>query len=111
MRILGEEIRLKENLGFSLKRYSIWWFALLITIIFDYFSTLYFVQKYGVKVEGNLLVKGLITHHGVLFGVLVAKILQVSAVAVFASLHQKLGNVFLFIVIFFNLWAVFVNTH
>lgn len=81
MRILGEEVRLKENLGFSLKRNSIWWFALLIT------------------------------HPGLVIGVPGAKILQVSAVTVFVSLHQKLGNLFLFIVVFFDLWAVFVNTH
>ena len=111
MRILDEEIQLKENLGFSLKRYSIWWFALFITMIFDYFSTLYFIQKYGVEVEGNPLVRGLITRLGLVIGVLVAKFLQVSAVIVFVSLHQRLGNLFLFIIVFFNLWAVFVNTH
>jgi len=61
MKNLGEEVRLKENLCFSLKRYSIWWFALLITMIFDYFSTLYFIQKYGdigkPKISKSLLHK------------------------------------------------------
>ena len=111
MRILDEEVHLKENFDFSLKRYRVWWLILIITTVFDYFSTLYFVQKYGVASEGNLLVSWLIRNLGIVIGVLVAKGLQISAVTVFVSLHKRLGNLFMFIVILFNLWAIVVNLH
>jgi len=111
MRILDEEVNLKENFGFSLMRYRVRWLVLLITAVFDYFSTLCFVQKYGVASEGNVLVSWLIRNLGLVTGVLFAKILQISVVAVFASLHKRLGNLFLFIIILFNFWAIVVNLY
>ncbi len=51
MEILGSEINLKENLSFSLKRYRVWWAILIVTIIFDYLTTLYFVSKLSSAAE------------------------------------------------------------
>lgn len=109
MRILDQEIPLRENLEFSLNRYRVWWIILLVTMIFDFFSTLYFIEIHGVAVEGNSLVRFLIGNFGLVSGVLIAKILQLFPVTVFASLHQRLGNIFLLIVVLFNFWAVVVN--
>ena len=109
MQILDQEIPLKENLRFSLKRYTAWWIILLVTMIFDFFTTLYFVEKYGVATEGNSLVSWLIRNLGLVAGVFVGKLLQLFSVTVFVSLHQKLGNIFLLIVVLFNFWAVVVN--
>lgn len=110
MQILDQEIPLKENLRFSLKRYRVWWIILLVTMVFDFFTTLYFVEKYGVETEGNSLVSWLIRNLGLVAGVFIGKILQLVPVTVFVSLHKKLGNIFLLIVILFNFWAVVVNT-
>ena len=109
MRILDQEIALKENLAYSLSRYRVWWVILLVTMVFDFFTTLYFVEKYGVVAEGNSVVGWLIGNLGLAGGVLIAKLLQLFSVTVFVSLHQKLGNVFLLIVVLFNFWAVVVN--
>lgn len=109
MRILDQEIPLKENLAYSLNRYRAWWIILLVTMTFDFFTTLYFVEKYGIAAEGNALVSWLIGILGLPVGVFIAKLLQLSSVTVFASLHRKLGNVFLLIVVLFNFWAVVVN--
>jgi hypothetical protein len=109
MQILDQEIPLKENLRFSLKRYKVWWIILLMTMIFDFLTTLYFVDKYGVASEGNSLVSGLILTLGLVAGVFVGKLLQLFSVTAFVSLHQKLGNVFLLVVVLFNFWAVVVN--
>jgi hypothetical protein len=109
MKILDEEIHLKENLGISLKRYRFWWAILLVTMILDYLTTLNFVDKYGVITEGNLVVVWLIKNLGPGCGVFVGKLLQLAAVTIFVCLHQKLGNLFLLVVILFNCWAVAVN--
>ena len=78
-------------------------------MVFDFLTTIYFVDKYGLEAEGNFLVSWLIRHAGLAGGVLLAKILQLLPVTIFASLHQKLGNIFLLIVVLFNFWAVVVN--
>lgn len=109
MQILDQEIPLKENLRFSLKRYTVWWVILLITMIFDFFTTLYFVEKYGLVTEGNSVVSWLIRNFGLAAGVFVGKLFQLFSVTVFVSLHQKLGNIFLLIIVLFNFWAVVVN--
>ena len=109
MRILDQEIQLRENLRFSLTRYRAWWIVLLVTVVLDFFTTLNFIDKYGVAVEGNSVVSWLIQNLGLAGGVLIAKLLQLVSVTVFVSLHQKLGNVFLLVVVLFNVWAVVVN--
>lgn len=109
MLILDQEIPLKENLRFSLKRYRVWWIILLVTMVLDFFTTLYFVEKYGVVTEGNSVVGWLIRNLGLVAGVFFGKLLQLFSVTVFASLHQKLGNIFLLVVVLFNFWAVVVN--
>ena len=110
MKLLGSEINLKENLRFSLNRYLIWWIILLITIVFDYLTTLYFVSKLGADAEANNIVAWLINHLGLSLGVFIGKCLQLLAVVLFASLSQRLGNLFLLIVILLNCWAVVMNT-
>jgi len=44
MKILDSEINLKENFLFSITRYRIWWIILLITMVFDYLTTVNFVK-------------------------------------------------------------------
>jgi uncharacterized protein YqgC (DUF456 family) len=110
MQILGEELSFKENLIFSLRRYRVWWLILFVTIIFDYLSTLYFVEKFGADTEANHVVRWLIENFGVLIGTFIGKLLQLVAVVLFVCLHRRLGNLFLLIVILLNCWAVVMNT-
>lgn len=110
MKILGSEIDLKQNLLYSFNRYGVWWIILLVTIVFDYLTTLYFVSKLGAEAEANQVVAWLINHVGLYLGVLIGKLLQLAAVVIFVSLNQKLGNLFLLIVILLNCWAVVMNT-
>ena len=94
MKILDTEINLKENLKFSIKRYRIWWVILLVTMIFDYLTTINFVSKIGVEAEANHVVSWLITHLGLYIGLLIGKLLQLFSVVMFVCLNQRLGIYF-----------------
>jgi hypothetical protein len=109
MKVLGEEIAFKDNLWFSLKRYPAWWLILLVTIIFDFFSTIFFVDQSGVSAEANLVVGWLMTNLGVYTGLVIGKLLQLISVVVFVCLNRRLGNLFLLVVILLNSWAVVIN--
>ena len=56
MRLLDQEIKLRENLVYSLNRYPLWWIILIITIFFDFLSTSVFVLGVddGLKLIGTL---------------------------------------------------------
>ena len=110
MNVLGSEINFKENLLFSINKYQVWWLILLVTIIFDYLTTLYFVSMLGPDAEANEVVGWLIRALGLHVGVIVGKSMQLISVILFVSLSQRLGNLFLLIVILLNCWAVVMNT-
>jgi hypothetical protein len=110
MKVLGEEIAVKENLVFSFNRYLIWWLILLVTMVFDYVTTIFFVSRNGIGAEANMVVKWLIEDQGVAIGVFIGKLLQLISVIIIVSLHRRLGNMFLLIVILLNCWAVVLNT-
>ena len=110
MKILGADINLKENFLFSLKRYLVWWAILIVTIIFDYLTTLYFVSKLGPDAEANKVVAWLIHNLGPYLGVLIGKLMQLVSVILIVSLSKKAGNLFLLIIILLNCWAVVMNT-
>lgn len=110
MKILDSEIKFKENILFSLNRYTVWWVILLVTMIFDYITTLYFVSKLGVQAEANQVVGWLIKNVGLYVGLFFGKLVQLVSVVLFVSLSQRLGNLFLLVVILLNCWAVVINT-
>lgn len=110
MKILGSEVTIKENLLFSLSRYLIWWLILLITMAFDFLTTLYFVSKLGADTEANMVIRWLISNLGLSTGVLIGKLFQLISVVMFACLHRRLGNIFLLVIILLNCWAVVINT-
>ena len=110
MKVLGSEINFKENFLFSLKEYQVWWLILLVTIIFDYLTTLYFVSELGPDAEANKVVSWLIRALGLHVGVFLGKSMQFISVVLFVSLSQRLGNLFLLIIILLNCWAVVMNT-
>ena len=110
MKLLDTEINVKENLIFSLNRYPIWWLILIVTMIFDYLTTINFVTKIGVEAEANQVVAWLISNLGLYLGLFIGKLLQLFSVVMFVCLHQRLGNLFLLITILLNCWAVVINS-
>ena len=110
MNILGETIEFKKNLRFSLRRYRVWWVILIVTMLFDIFTTYAFISKYGVAAEANLTTRFFMLNLGSGAGNAIGKIGQLVAVVGFAGLHQRLGNIFLLFVILLNCWAVVINS-
>ena len=110
MRLLGEDIKFRENLVFSINRYSIWWIILIITMCFDYLSTTVFVEKYGSEAEANLTTRFMMDYFSPYFGNLFGKVLQLFSVICMVGLNRRFGNFFLLFVILINCWAIVVNS-
>lgn len=110
MRLLGEDITFRENLVFSINRYSVWWIILIITMSFDYLSTTVFVEKYGTEAEANLTTRFMMDYFNPYFGNLLGKVLQLLSVICMVGLNRRFGNFFLLFVILINCWAIVVNS-
>ena len=110
MRILDQEITLKENLLFSLNRYPVWWIILIITMFFDYLSTTVFVAKFGTEAEANLTTRFIMETINPYIGNLIGKLLQLFSVICLVSVSRRVGNFFLLFVILLNCWAIVMNS-
>ena len=110
MRILDQDINLKDNLHFSFKRYPVWWVILIVTMVFDYISTSVFVAKYGTQAEANLITRLLMETINPYLGNLLGKLLQLVSVVCLVSVSRRMGNFFLLFVILINCWAIVVNS-
>lgn len=110
MKVLDEEIPLRENLDYSLRRYTAWWVLLLATMVLDVVSTVGFVSALGLDKEANALAHLLMSRMGLLPGLLVAKALQLFAVTAIVSLSRRVGNLFLMTVTLITAWAVVINS-
>jgi hypothetical protein len=110
MKLLGVTVNFFENIKYSTNRYRVWWVILLVTILFDIFTTYAFTSKYGIKAEGNFFTKSWMLYAGPFYGNLIGKALQVLSVFFFAGLHQRLGNFFLLFIILLNCWAIVINS-
>jgi hypothetical protein len=110
MKILGQPITLERNVRFSFRRYRVWWLILLVTIFFDYITTIFFIEQFGIAAEGNQVISWLMITLGVVTGLVIGKLLQLFAVVVFVSIDRRVGNLLLLIVIALNCWAVVINT-
>lgn len=110
MKLLGSKVEPVRNLKHSVQRYRVWWVILLVSIVFDYLTTLNFVSKVGVRAEANLVIAWLIDNLGLYAGLATGKLLQLLAVVVFVCLQLRLGNLFLLVVILLNCWAVVMNS-
>ena len=110
MRILDQEITLKENLLFSLNRYPVWWIILIITMFFDYLSTTVFIAKFGTEAEANLTTRFIMETINPYIGNLIGKLLQLFSVICLVSVSRRVGNFFLLFVILLNCWAIVMNS-
>lgn len=109
MIILGEQTDLKRNLISSLRRNWLLWALLLLTVFFDYLSTVYFMSVDGIDTEANGIVRWLAYQLGIIVGVLLGKSLQVLAAVIFVSITQKLARAVLLLLVLLNSLAVLDN--
>jgi len=107
--ILGEEIPCLKNMKSSFRCHWLLWAVFLLTVCFDYFSTLYFMLVDGVETEANGVVRWLAYKFGLIVGVFLGKSLQVLAALVFVSLTQKLARAVLLLLVLLNSLAVLNN--
>jgi hypothetical protein len=110
VKLLDERLHFKENLLFSLRRYTIWWTILLITMAFDFLSTAGFVLLYGVEAEANMVTRLMMEQFSPNFGNFLGKVLQLLSVVCFVGLSRKVGNFFLLFIILLNCWAIVINS-
>ena len=110
MRLLDQEIKLRENLGCSLNRYPLWWIILIITIFFDFLSTSVFVAQYGPQAEANFTTRLMMENINPRIGNFIGKALQLVAVICLVSLSRRVGNFFMLFVIVLNCWAIVMNS-
>lgn len=110
MRILDQEIRIKNNLLYSLNRYTVWWLILIVTMFFDYLSTTVFVAQYGTEAEANIATRFMMEIINPYVGNFIGKLLQLVSVICLVCLSRRVGNFFLLFVILINCWAVVMNS-
>ena len=109
MKILDSEVNFKENLFYSLNRFRVLWLILLITMVFDYITSVFFISQLGVRAEANVVMDWLIKNFGLGSGLFIGKSLQLLPPVFFVSLNKRFGSLFLLFVILVNIWAVFIN--
>jgi hypothetical protein len=109
MLILGEQVQLKDNLHKSLRENRLLWALLLITIVFDFATTIFFMSEYGIQVEKNLVVRWLAYTFGMFPGVFIGKCLQLLPAIGFSALSFKLSKAILLLIVLLNFAAILVN--
>lgn len=109
MRILDEEIPLRENLKASFRRHRFLWAILLVTVFFDFVTTLIFMHRDGIQFEKNLVIQWLAFTIGIIPGVLLGKSLQILAAVIFSALSQTLARATLLLIVLLNFMAIMVN--
>ena len=93
----------------SLRRHWLLWVLFLLTVFFDYLSTLYFMFSDGIDTEGNRIIRWLVSQFGVITGVLMGKLLQIVAAIGFVALTQSLARAVLLLLVLLNTVAVINN--
>lgn len=109
MLILGQQVPLKDNLLRSLRTHRLLWAILLVTMAFDFATTLYFMSLRGIEAEQNLVVRWLALNLGMVAGVLIGKCLQLVAAIGFCALSSNLSRAVLLLIVLLNFFAIYVN--
>jgi hypothetical protein len=109
MLILGEEISLKDNLLRSYREHRLLWTILLVTIAFDFATTIFFMSEYGIRVEKNVIIRWLAYTFGIFPGVFIGKCLQLLPALGFSALSFKLSRAILLLIVMLNFVAILVN--
>ncbi len=109
MIVLGSEIPIKANIQQSFRDHRYLWFILLATVFFDFVSTVLFMERDGIRTEGNLVVRNLAFTVGIIPGVAIGKLLQIIAAISFSALSASLARATLLLILLLNVVAVFKN--
>ena len=109
MLILGQQVPLKANLLRALRAHRLLWAILLVTMAFDFATTLYFMSLRGIEAEQNLVVRWLALNLGMGTGVLIGKCLQLIAAIGFSALSLNLSRAVLLLIVLLNFFAIYVN--
>lgn len=109
MIVLGSEIPIKENIQRSLHDYRYLWVILLATVFFDFVSTVLFMERDGIRTEGNSVVRNLALTVGIVPGVAIGKLLQIVAAIGFSALSTSLARATLLLILLLNVIAVIKN--
>lgn len=109
MKILDEEIPLIENLMKSFGRYKYLWLLLMVSIVLDSLSTVWFMYNEGIKFEANILIRYLAMTLGIIPGVILGKSLQVLTAVIFSALSLKHSRAVLILLLCLNLLATYHN--
>jgi len=109
MLVLGEHVPIKENLKKSFHLYWFLWLLLILTASIDFITTISFMWKYGIHIEGNLVVRWLAHTFGILPGVFIGKSLQIVAAIGFSALSFSLARTTLLLILLLNLVAAIKN--
>ena len=106
MLILGSEISLKENIKQSFRRYWLLWVILIVTVVFDFVTTVLFMRHDGIHTEGNNIVRYLAYNFGIIPGVFFGKLLQIIAAIGFSALAPSLARATLLLILLLNFVAI-----
>ena len=109
MKVLDEEIDFEKNKFLIFREYRSYVILYFITLFMDYFSTVYFMQKLGVEVELNFIVRNLAYAYGIYLGPFLGKFYQFFAVWGLTIIAPRLAKYLLTLVILLNIGAYLVN--
>ena len=107
--ILGENIPLKDNIKKSFRLYWYLWLILILTVTFDFITTVSFMLHDGIITEKNFIIRWLASNMGIFPGVLLGKILQIIAAIGFSSLSLSLARATLLLILLLNVVAIIIN--
>ena len=111
MRVLDAEIDIAANRGVLFDRYRLLFLLVVCSALGDAISTTYFMAFLGPSYETNAVVRLLAYTHGIVWGPLLGKSLQVAGVWLITVFAPSLTRLLCSVIIGVNLYAVYVNTH
>ncbi len=109
MRLLDQTIDVKRNSRLLVTDYRVYFRVLIISVLLDAASTMYFMAIIGPERELNIVVRNLSLTYGIIIGPVVGKSIQVLAVWGLTIITPRLIEFICGITIFVNLLALLVN--
>jgi uncharacterized membrane protein len=109
MKILDQQVPLRDNLKTSFKRYAVLWLLLILSQLLDSYSTVLFMRLDGISHEANFIIRWLATNLGMVAGVVLGKSFQLVVAVVFSALSLKYSRAILILLIGLNGLAAIHN--
>jgi len=109
MRILDSEVDIDASKYTLFKQHRMLFGLLLVTLLMDALSTIYFMQRIGPQNELNFVVRQLSVAYGPVFGALFGKLYQLVGVWIITVMTPRLTQFICAMIITLNCYAVVVN--